>query len=342
MPVDPFANTGLRLNADGSIRPFTAEEIAAIGIETADVRDGSHPTWNRGTNATSVRRAFWYNGDMIEDFAAYMLGGAVTYTSSAIGRVAISRLMPQTFPRKPKVAALAIEDARGARSAGKDNADGVPTYKKGHAVVRYEHVPFRLLQDSLGAFEEFRYVQRLPSTTEVSYLTLPGSMLQFTNQAGVGRPKGIPVPYNIGRAESQSLLKYRWTRVPFGGWGGGSALYARVYGDIENGVPPYVGTINNQSLFEHVDGSLLYLGVEEELLTDPLGNDLCWDLTHVWLKKPQNHTWLYFNDPGQVPFLPAPGYYQATTDGVFYATPFLPDQKALFNARDHSKLFWVG
>lgn len=339
---------GLKYNADGSIRDFTQAEIDAMEIKTAGIRDGTHPTHSRGMNSSTATRQYFVNGDpdILDDAIAYFLGGSVQYTTSG-GVLKISRLMPQTFPNKPSFAAIAIESITGAGGAGIDNDDDLPEYPKMRMTVRYEHVPFTLKSDTNTTLETERYVQTMPASSDVSYLTLPGGTLNYIVEGGSGtvsggdgtpRPHLIPIPYTIGRPEGQSTRSFKWLRVPWEVWQPGSTIFNRVFGDYENSREPFIGTVNSYPLYSIPAGQLLYLGVEEELVTDPLGDALCWHLTHKFLHKPRNHNWLYFNDAFDASSNAA-GYYLAGRGTTYYTTENLPDNTALFNARDHRLLF---
>ncbi len=333
---------GLRLNPDGSIRNFTESEIDAMRIRNFGVRDGSHPTHTRSMNSSTITRAYKVDGnpDRIDDAIAYFLGGAVMTQGQSL-----SRLMPQTYPGKSSFAAVAIESITGAGGPGIDNDDDVPEYPDARMVVRYEHVPFVLQSDANTTAETQRYVQTIPSRSDVSYLTLPGGTLNYITSDN-SRPDETPIPFTVGFPETQATRSFKWWRVPFLAWQPNTPLFERVYGDLEENKKPWIGTVNSQSLYGIPAGQLLFLGVEEDLVTDPLGESLCWHLTMIFLHKPRNHNWLYFNDVATTTTNKS-GYYFAgrkNAAGVFqyYDTADLPDGVALFNARDHRKLFDVG
>lgn len=339
---------GLKFNADGSIRDFTAAEIEAMKIKTVGVRDGSHPTQTRAMNACTITRPFHVSGDpeKLDDAIAYFLGGAVQYTNAS-GARKISRLPPQTYPGKPTFAAVAIESITGAGGPGIDNDDAVPEYPKAKLVVRYEVVPFAIKPDTETTSETQRYVQTIPARSDVLYLTLPGGTLNYIVDGGSGtpgsgtpRPHLIPIPFTIGKPETQSVRAFKWWRVPALVWQPSSPLFQRVYGNYEQGEEPWIGTVNSQTLYGIPAGQLLFLGTEEELVTDPLGNALCWHLNHMFLHKPRNHNWMYFNDVS-TKSPNASGYYFAGRGTTYYTTSDLSshDGVALFNSRDHNRLF---
>ena len=337
-------------NPDGSIRPFTSDEIAAIGIESYGIRQGEHPTHSREVDASTIETQYLINGDPFgsdanfERFVAYMLGASTTYIDTGTGRMQISRLMPQTWPGKPQFAAVKIPRAIGHKFLNDDVTSEtypIPTYDKRKVTVIYQHMPFALIDDTHTTAEYLRYTQTMPAQHEVSYLNLPGGVMRFFKNGG-GGPSDKPIPYSVGFPVPMSTITRKWIRVPFEAWGDQStaALYGRVYGNYETGEKPYTGTVNNATFLNYPPGYMLYLGVEEELQLDPLGDSLCWNLSHKWLiSHLAPHTWKYYfsvvaADAGNN------GWYFTAKDGSgFFTTATLPDDTALFNARDHSDLF---
>lgn len=342
---------GLEFNADGSLREFTQEEIDEMEIQTADVRDGTHPTQSRGPLSTAARRPFFFKWEFLERFVAYTLGGAVLWADEASATITkLSRLKPQTYPGHDQWAAVEIESITGARGAGVDDEDGVPAYPRGKAVVRYEHVFYTLKTDAETTVETERYVHTMPSTTDVSYLNLPGGVMTYLRQDGTAedtpRPHLVQIPYSVGFPEPQSVLALKWWRVPRGAWGDPSALlYQRVYGDIEAGTKPYIGSLNKTPFLNRPAGHLMFLGVEEELVTDPVGGEgdaLCWNLTLKWLAKSINHNYRYFWECDPTLLFPENGWYLAGRGNAWFATADTPDDRALFHVREHANLFVVG
>jgi hypothetical protein len=337
----------LPTNPDGSLRAFTDAEVTAMEIRQANVRDGAHPTHVRRYDASSVTRTFLCKYDEFENFVIHMLGASSVYFDTGLGRDMLTRIIPQTWPGRPYLAATAIESATGFGRPDHDDTDEVPTYPDMKVVVRYEHVPFGLLADADTSFEWRRYTQTLPSTADVSYLNLPGGIVKYIRPEGVGDPHGIAVPYSIGYPQPSSVIRRKWCRVPEQAWGAGTELYGRIYGDQEAGTKPYVGTINSAEFLGYPPGYLLFLGVEEEPRLDPTNDEgdygISWDLTYTWLFKPDApHNWLRYFDATGTFFPGLNGFYLVGTDSTYYPSSSIPDGYSLFNARDHNKLFWVG
>lgn len=327
----------LPTNPDGSLRAFTPDEIALMEIKTRGVRDGSNPTHTREYNSSIVSQPFSCKWDEFENFLVYMLGAAVVYDDA--GTDQISRLMPQTFPGKPQFACVKLVSATGHKFDGTVN-DRVPQYTRAECVFQFDHVPFALSDDEeTGQNETLRYLQVLPGTNDVQYLTLPGGTMSYWRATGAAVPHGKAVPFNIGKPLPTSIIARKWIRVPYEGWGTGTPLYERVFGD--GTAAPYVGTVNKTDFLGYKAGQLLYLGVEEELDKDPLGDALCWTLTHRWMYKPYGHNQLYYYETNKDVAAPANGWYFVGTK-QYYAAGAIDDDRALFNEKEHRNLFKVG
>ncbi|MBA4192591.1 MAG: hypothetical protein C0467_31875 [Planctomycetaceae bacterium] len=338
-------------NDNGSIRDFDNTEVAAMEIETTDVRQGGFPTFTCGPDGTTIKATYFCKFDEFERFKAYMVGAAKMYFNAGSRR--ISRMLPQTWPNKPKIACIKVDEAHGHKLIGEET-DGipVPTYERMRVVFTFQQLPYALREDAdvlTSGAELNRYVQVMPSVSEVQYLSLPGGVMQYTVEGGTAAspptpaspvPHTKPIPYGLGMPIPTITISRKWHRVPIDCWGEGTPLFARVYGDYEIDEKPYVGTVNMTTLFGYPPGYLLYLGVEEEVEYDPLGDELCWSLTHKWSARTlAPHNWLYFfstlsADAG------SNGWYLATKRGGTYALQTdLPDETSLFNVRDHSLLF---
>jgi hypothetical protein len=286
---------GLKTNDDGSLREFTAEEVEALGIESRGVRDGSHPTHVRAVNSNTVQVKWLCDFDMFEDAVAYWLGGAVRYVNFS-GDYKVSRVSPQSPPGLPNFAYTKIESATGHQFL-EDDEDGNPTYSKMDVTLTAEHVPFDLLPDEDTSNETFRYFQVLPSQPSADYLTLPGGVCHYLTEAGgAGRPNQVAIPYNVGLTQPKSIIRRKWWRVPYDVYKPGHTLYKRIWGDPANDERPWVGTVNANALFNYPRWTLLFLGVEEELDRDQLGDRLSWNLTYSWQYDPNCHLKKYYYD----------------------------------------------
>src|SRR6185295_6575030 len=197
----------------------------------------------------------------------------------------------------------------GAKGSGKNDAKFIPAYPHAKIVCRHELVWWSRAADSPGAPEYLRYTEQLPSTTETSYLSLPGSMMKYQSNLPpvlAIPPLGYPIPYGIGRPEVMRRIAFKWRRIPYAAWQPTSPLYLRVHGDPSNttttllpaiaGSPPggansravgqpYIGTVNRLPLLGYPAGFLLCEGVEEEIVPDAVAGSPCWNLTFKFLVK---------------------------------------------------------
>lgn len=347
---------GFPTGSDGTIRQFSAEEIVAMELRTAGVKDGSHPMLEQDFRACTVRRDWFCKWDKLDDAICMILGGAAYY-SGASG-AGISRVMPMYFPGRPNYLAMGIENIRGAKSCGIDDTNTVPAYTHARFTVRHELVFFNTAED--GVEEHARYVEILPSTTDVNYLSMPGSIMQFRSSGGPGplSPDGIPIPYPIGRPEAVTKMGRKWHRVPKSAWQTTGPLYKRVKGDPVTGERGYVGTVNKNTLFGMPPGTLLFMGVDEEVIPDPtvsvpggLG-DYAFSLTYWWLQRTTGggllglegfgHNYLFWGGTLAAGGALGTGYYLATKLAAWVANGNIADGKCLFDERPHEELYNVG
>lgn len=350
------------ISADGTLIPFTTDQIAALELSTTEVRDGTHPTLRLDSVGCSVNRAWFCKWDQRDNALAYLLG-AVNLVGTEPNWT-LSRIMPQTFPDAgyEQYIALAAEDVRGARSAGIDDLKQIPAYTSAKLSMRYEQVFWGLGAD--GTIAEFnRYVEQLPSTIESAYLTMPGSMMQFRQSSGGLPPNGYPIPYGIGFPQVLTKIAYKWHRIPFSAWYTGSPLYNRVHGDPANqtlnasgryvGIP-YVGTVSRLAFAGYPAGYVMFDGVEEEIVPDPVDGFPCWNLIYRFTIKNcvgvnaltgavigGGHNYLYYGGVGAIDTIFA-GYYLATKNAAWIANGSIRDGTCLFNERDLNNLFKVG
>ena len=326
------------LNDDGSLRSYTEEEITAMRITHPGVEEGTHPTHRRRVDDCTVEREFFCAYEELESFLCHMLGTSVIYNNPLDSdNPTLSRLLPQLYPGKAQIRAVGLEEATGYKFTGDMTDDSVPEYDSWRCRILYQHCAFQLVDDAEISSEHRRYVTELPSTSQVDYVQLPGGILKFQREGG-GGASGNQIPYNVGFVVPSVQVKKKWLKIPYDGWSEDSLLRARVYGNIETGIEPWLGTINEQTIFGYAPGQLLLTAVEDALEFDPLGDDQFWNLTFTWLARSVSHNWFKFFDPagGNT------GWYFVTNDGTYYDTVGLPDGKSMFNSRNHLDLFKVG
>lgn len=323
----------------GMLRSYTTAEVASMAIDIRGTKDGMHPSGKRSPQDCTISRPFFCDGAALEAFICYMTGAAVIYTDGT-GDAQISRLLPQFFPGKTQSVATEIMDYRGFQyQGGLDPVLELPEYAKWDVDVGYQAVAYQLVDDTdmIGQPEFKRYLIELPSTVSPDYITLPGGVLQFVN-AGGARPNGAQIQHNVGYVNNAVQIKKKWLKIPYAGWSANSLLRTRVFGNIEGGVNPWLGTINARNIFGYAPGQLLFTGVEDELVFDLSGEVQYWNLTYTWLARSISHDWFRFFDPTGG----ATGWYFVSNNGTFYDTNVLPDGTSLFNARDHFGLYAVG
>jgi hypothetical protein len=360
------------LSPQGEILPFSDAQVAAMGIETYGIEDGDHPTFTREVNQSTMRVKYMVNPDTqsLDNFFCYMLGGASMAFGFGTGNY-LSRLLPQQLTYEgvtySNFGAVKIEDAHGQQFSVDDvlsNPVPIATYTKFYVTVLYQQFPFQLLTDQqiadMGGDENLRYVQQLPTNSQVDYLNLPGTIGRYVTNPPTpiitplnpaNAPNGYPVPYGTGFPSSQSIVQRKWIRIPYTAWGEGSDLYATLFGDYEGLTPagPFiglVGTVNTEAFLGYPAGTLLMLAPEEELVMDPTGG-LSWNLTYRFLFKPQGHNFFYYFPSGAATGLGAGWYFVNITSGdsLFYNRTFpmalLPDGVCYFNSRNFQVAFQV-
>lgn len=332
-------------NGDGSIRDFTTAEIDAMEIETYDIEEGGFPTHTAGPDGVTIKATYFCKYSLFDRFQCYMTGAATDYLDG--GDLKISRMLPQRWPGKVSVACVRIDSATGHQFIADDGTGLlVPTYEKMKCALTFQQLPFDMDHDVSTTNERNRYVQVMPSVSEVQYLNLPGGAMCYVVSGGVDGPPATPVPhkraipYGIGYPIPTSTIGRKWHRVPKDCWGPGTPLHQRVFGNIQSGTKPWVGTCNVETMLGYPPGFLLYLGPEEEIGWDPVEDDLCWTLTHKWLARTvAPHNWMYFFSTLDADAA-ANGWYLAVKKGGTYSTiELLPDETGLFNSRQHELLF---
>jgi hypothetical protein len=341
------------VNSDGSIRDFTPAEIAAIGIETYDIDHGGFPTHTRGPDGGTLKATYFINYNMFERFVCYMLGACKSFTDGS-GNFRISRMLPQTWPGKPQIAAVKIDSATG-HQFDTDNSDEllVPTYNFMKVVITFQQLPYSLKSDADTVQDESqRYFQVMPSTSDVQMLSLPGGVMRYATSGGGTLIDEKQIPYGVGFPIPTITISRKMHRIPIDCWGPGSILYTRVFGNVPAGVKPWAGSYNVDVLFPttgpggdggYPQGYALFFAIEEELEFDPPSDDLVWSLTLKWqIKTIAPHPYLYFYSTAAAESA-LNGWYLAIKVGASWSDlATLPDETGLFNGRQHAKLTQVG
>jgi len=335
----------LPTNADGSLRYYTAQEVAEIDIQTRGIRDGSGLTRTRRIGSSTEERFYSIRADKFDEFCVLALGASVIYNDSGTDR--LSRLMPLSPPGYDKFIATQITGATGFKFTEDDETGTIPQaqFERLDVKVLFEHVPFDLANDDEVPSERFRYVERLPSQAQAQAITLPGGVLKYTRNPALpnpaDRPHGVPIPYNVSVIQPTAIISRRWHRLPEEAWNETSPLWLRMYGNEETGEIGLIGTVNSNRLMGFEKGTMLMLEPEESIEKDQLGDRLSVTLTYRWLHKPSHHLFFlyYATAPGETG---NNGPYLATVDETYATADVIADGKALFNTRNHNSAWQVG
>lgn len=332
-----------RLNPDGSLKAYTQPEINAMLVRPRKIEAGDHPTRVYDPNTNSITATYFVKPESHQEFLCLALGAVKTYFDSGLGYDQLSRIMPLIYPGTDKCICTQAM-AKGFRWVETDVTGivPVPTYWAEEWEVRFETARWDL-HDDPPVSERLRYVEVMPRESVSEYLTLPGIGLNFLTPLGDG-PHGKVIPYNVGLPFISGRVRYRWKRIPRAAWRPGSALWDRVYGDPENGVLPYLGTVNStggiiaSGSAGYPPGVLLFENVEEQITFDQVAEDFAYDLIWVWKHIPNGANRLYYPGLSGID----PGWYFAGKGTTYYTPDLLPDGVAIYNARDHRDLFKVG
>lgn len=327
-------------NPNGSLRSYTEEEIELMAIEHVGVEDGAHPTMVCRPNEKTLTAEYFCAYEELGSFICHMLGCAKIFPDpDNSDKDTLSRLLPQLYPGTDRRYAVGIEEVTGFQYTGQqEEDDGRPIYKKWRVRILYQQAPYDSYVDGVDPFEYKRFVQELPSRATTDYVTYPFGILKFQADGG-GWPSGNPIQHNVGFVNPAVEIRKKWMRVPYDGWKEGSQLRTRVFGDVEEDIKPYLGTLNKTVIFGYAPGQLVLTGVEDELLLDPALEEQHWNITYVWVVKTPGHNWLKAFDPTGAN---AAKFCFVSNNGTYYETGGLPDGKSLFNAREHKDLYDVG
>jgi hypothetical protein len=371
LPVPPFSP-----NIPGALRYYDTQgfsgELAQIDLQLRGVSgEGDHLRETLSPHGNQVVRRYFCNWENRYAAALVLVGYAVQYTLA--GALQISRLLPDQFSIIPgqtwactsaTLSPFAFEGTEDEIIAGQE----VPTFRRCAIEATYEQLPYALAEDGTEIAatngELCRYVIRpgypgAEVTAESNYIALPGSSQQFTTTDGVTLPAGSSVTYGIGFSEHYSRRPYIWHRVPASCWGPNTPLFNLVYGDGTPDNRPSIGCINLVEFDQtYPPLSLLLTGVEEKLLSDPLGIGYAWDLKFNFLQKhaPYGHLGFYYCNVGapavgrasSAPVGPSGYYFAGGVKASFgKTTPYqanyaaIKDADVLFPLRDFNKLFVV-
>jgi hypothetical protein len=331
------------VNEDGSLRAFTADEIAAMEIETFDVRQGAHPVESRRRDENVMTRPFFVKWSERFNFLELAIGRSKTWDDS--GTTKLSRLLPDsTYGRHPEstsIIATKATDIRG-HTCGRDNVGHFPEYPKAVVTLEYEEFPALIHSDAGLVSERERFTSLGESSSEVEAYTMPGGAFVYVESGG-GGISGTPCPFNISWTRPVRRFVTWWHDLPIDLYTPNGALFERLYvGDGDT--IPFLGCVNSDtltltSLGTYSPGQLLLEGVEDRFFRSPLsaaGFNLKVDVGLKWAYTPRGWLSLPFWDPAT----PANSKYAiVTNDGNYYTAATMPDQTGLYNCRPMSDLW---
>jgi hypothetical protein len=340
------------LNANGSLRYYTASELQQIDLKRRGVSgEGDHTHESLGPDGAGTPRL--YSCAWAERYAAalVLVGYAKRYEDTLM-RERISRLLPDTYSvagdqlwvcTKVRLDPFKYLGVIDPIQEGQD----APRFDRCDIEATYEQIPYDLFDDALLNFDEEidRCVIKpgFPGaevSTETNYIGLPGGTLKYLKAVNTP-PAGTAVPYPYGFPEHYTNLTYVWRRVPKSLWGAGTDLMTRVKG--VPGTRGMIGSLNLTTFDGRPPLTLQLRGVEERLLPDPLGIGYAWDLAYKMSEKPVpfGHLGYYFHST-KAAFGPS-GYYEVgrsdLATNLEIAAANLADTDSLFHVREFNELF---
>jgi len=348
MPVGP----------DGFLIPYTDVQVASWGLESFEVRNGSHPTEVFGIDGATSERTYFCEWNTRYDTIAWLVGEVALYVDGG-GDTKVSRIVPQAHPDPlfqslwfcTKILSITghviIEDSPSTLPD--------PQYQRAEVKCLFEPVTYKVRGD-LGLTSELQRYTIEPGfpfndiNTATEYVTMPGGILNYLTPTGeltppYTKPHMTPIPYGIGFPMVREKFSYTWERVPYGGFEPSSNLRQRVQGTAS--ARPYLGSVNKTTFGNYQAGTLQLQGCEPRLMLDPTGKFYVWRIKYVMEYAPDGMHNLYFFDsrrnPDGSPITPGlSGWYQVGR-GPAYQTPgTIVDNTTLFPEREFADLWVVG
>jgi hypothetical protein len=340
LPLDPVT---------GQLVPYTADQIAAMGIRRRGV-DGTadpHVRYNFSPNGTGCTRRFSCLWSQRFDALFYFVGAAALYGTPR----KLSRLVPQRDPDYPNWICTGCDidpfQFDGTVDAPADGSEPLAGFKRADLVCTYEMVAFAVEDDANTSTEQDRYVTPPGApgaevSAEASYVGLPGGVLWYATSDGTVAtgPAGTSIPFPVGFAEGKARFAAIWNRVPRALWGAGQPLFAELIGtETTRG---YIGSLNSDAFMGYPALSLQLVGIEQRLLPDPTGLDFAWQLKYTFdhAVKPWGHLGIYYHDPATAGA--KSGYYQVLRPAAGktqIAAASIGDNDSLLPVRSFDNLF---
>jgi hypothetical protein len=328
-------------NVDGSLRPYTIDEVTAFNIRWRGVRDGSTPTLSFEINSNRMETACFVTWAKWKDAVDFFVGTSSTYIGED-DEAHISRLLPFSFDTMPGLICSKVTKVSGHKFLGTHDDDGLPQYKDAEISLLFESPSYKVLSDDDIENELDRYIEIGPAQGSAEVLSMHGGVLKFRRDpAGPtpgALPDGIPVPWNtVNKPIPEETFTVTWHRIPFDAAKEVSSLAARLYGDGTQENVPYLSVINTVELFGRPVGTLLLKAARRirDKAPTPIGTleyrvefDLCF--------RPSGWNWLWFSNAS---FPDVNGFYMVTSGTAFKTADEVGDKESLYAARDLQDLF---
>ena len=251
--------------------------------------------------------------------AVYQLLGYPTLDISIPSAPVIQRYLPDFHPDFPYMVAVKVPQCKGVAARGWTTANGekIATYNRARLTVNYEFPNYDIVADeyTTSEFDRYRTFEAKPAA---EYLSVPlGSGSPYLKWSE-GPRSGMPFPGNVGFIVGTIDFHWTWLQVPF------AALPFDAILDT-------IGRVNDFEFADCPAGTLLLIGVDYKRQNSPFG-DRTWQIEYTVRYNPRLHNNFY-------DFI-GKGWYQASTDGTYYAADAPPpDGKLLYDSRDFELLF---
>lgn len=332
------------VEANGSLRPWNTEEVAAFELDWRGLRDGGTPTESFEVNATRADMKLWCKWDKRYDVVNYLVGYQVVWDDG--GTKKISRQIPQRYPGTPALWCTKVAKITGHAYRGNDT-DGFPKYARAELDVIFEAVPYEVASDAVAAEqgERARYVDdRADSDPTTEAITFPGGAMKFhrdpLDPVPDLDPDGRLCPFNISKPYPVEKVFVDWYRVPDDIYTPGSDWWNRLKGQSEDDDVPILGAINKAEIFGRPIGTLLLAGVKPAKDFSPTGNGRYeFRLRFEFWEKLSGWNWYYYAVANSSLSSLVNGWYFAGSGGRFATAAVVKDGEATYNARDFNDLF---
>lgn len=326
------------LNEDGSLRPYTAEEVALMNIRWRGVRDGSTPTLSFGISDNRATATCLIDPAEFNSAIYYFVGTAVVVTDETEAEPPwISRLLPFKLPGREGLVCTKIPKASGIKFERKQVGVNWVEYKYVELELLFETPKYEMFEDEDLGNEYERYVEPLPNDWTSETIATFGSNLKFARDpAGedpTERPNGITVPTNsVFKVQPKESFTVTWWRVPDEAMSDDSDLWARIQGSGDQDDIPLIGSINSAPIFGRPTGTVFLKGARRTRDVSPIGDgSFEWRVDYSFETLPSGWNWLWWasaTDPD------TNGYYMISSDGVFATAATVGDKQSMYAARD--------